>query len=201
MADRYMHEVLTPKVLAAESEYYGRQYSTYENAPEPEPLRPQEVKMIQSRDSFYMATITENGWPYLQHRGGPSGFLRVTGPREIAFADYGGNRQLISVGSLSANNRVALFLMDYPLRTRLKMLGHAEVLDARAHPDWVETTTPPGGHASKPERMVKIEILSYDWNCPKFITPRFTGNEVQEAVQPLQDRIRELEREIETLKG
>ncbi len=85
-----------------------------------------ERDFIESRDSFYMATITENGWPYLQHRGGAKGFLRVTGPNELMFADHGGNRQMISVGSLAVNDRVSLFLMDYPARERLKILGHAE---------------------------------------------------------------------------
>ena len=201
MADRFMHTVLTPAVLEAERHYYGRSYATTSEAPESEELTNGEMTFLESRDSFYMATITENGWPYIQHRGGPPGFIRVLGPRQIGFADYGGNRQMISVGSISKQDRVALFLMDYPHRERLKLLGHAKVHDARDHPEIVGMVAPPGGHAAKVERVFIIDILSYDWNCPKFITPRFTAAEVKEAVAPLQQRIAELEAKIVALGG
>jgi uncharacterized protein len=196
MADRFMHTVLTPAVLAAERHYYGRTYPAFDAAPERDVLTAGEAEFIAQRDSFYLATITENGWPYLQHRGGAPGFLRVTGPHELMFADHGGNRQMISVGSLAVNDRVSLFLMDYPARERLKILGHAKVLDARAHPDLVAKIAPPGGHAAKVERIFVIAVLSYHWNCPKFITPRFTAAEVQAAVAPLQARIAELESQL-----
>jgi predicted pyridoxine 5'-phosphate oxidase superfamily flavin-nucleotide-binding protein len=196
MAGRYMHEVLTPAVLDAERRYYNRTYATAREAPKPEALRDEERDFIQSRDSLYMATITENGWPYLQHRGGPRGFLRVSGGRRLIFADYGGNRQMITVGSLTANNRVSLFLMDYPARERLKILGHAKVLDAREHPDLVVATAPPGGHPATVERIMVIDVLSYDWNCTKFITPRFTAAEIESAIAPLKARIAELEAQL-----
>ena len=196
MADRFMHTVLTPAVFAAEQRYYGRTYPAFEVMPEPDVFTASEVEFIAQRDSFYMATITENGWPYLQHRGGAKGFLRVTGPSQLMFADHGGNRQMISVGSLSVNDRVSLFLMDYPARERLKILGHAKVLDAREHPDLVARIAPPGGHAAKVERIFVIDILSYDWNCPKFITPRFTAEEVQNTIAPLKARIAELESQL-----
>ena len=196
MADRFMHEVLTPAVLQAQDTYYNDTYDTEETAPSPDELRPQEVDFIESRDSFYMGTVTENGWPYVQHRGGPPGFFKALGPREIAFADYRGNRQLLSAGSLAVNKRVSLFLIDYPSRKRLKMLGEAEVLDAKKHPELATKLTPPGGHGSAPERIFRIKILSYDWNCPKFITPRFTKSQIQEVVGPLQGRIKELESKL-----
>ena len=196
MADRFMHTVLTPAVLDAERRYYGRTYPAFEVTPEPDVFTAGEVEFIAQRDSFYMATITENGWPYLQHRGGAKGFLRVTGPSQLMFADHGGNRQMISVGSLSVNDRVSLFLMDYPARERLKILGQAKVLDAREHPDLVDRIAPPGGHAAKVERIFVIDVLSYDWNCPKFITPRFTAEEVQSAIAPLKARISELESQL-----
>lgn len=196
MADKFMQTVLTPAVLEAERHYYGRTYPSFADAPESDALRDEEIEFIESRDSFYLATITENDWPYLQHRGGPIGFLRVLGPQQIGFADYGGNRQMISVGSLAVNDRVSLFLMDYPARERLKLLGHARVLDAREHPDLVEKVAPPGGHAAKVERLFVIDVLSYDWNCPKFITPRFTAAEVETAVAPLKARIAELEAQL-----
>jgi predicted pyridoxine 5'-phosphate oxidase superfamily flavin-nucleotide-binding protein len=191
-----MHTVLTPAVLEAERHYYGRQYATADEAPEPDDLRESEIAFIESRDSFYMATVTENGWPYMQHRGGPPGFVRVLGPRQIGFADYGGNRQMISVGSISKEDRVALFMMDYPRRERVKMLGHAKVFDAREHPELVEKVAPLTGHAAKVERVFIIDILSYDWNCPKFITPRYTAAEVESVIGPLKARIVELEAKL-----
>ena len=193
MAERFMHTVLTPAVLEAERHYYGRTYPAFDAAPDRDALTAGEAEFIANRDSFYMATITENGWPYLQHRGGPTGFLRVTGPNELMFADHGGNRQMISVGSLAANDRVNLFLMDYPARERLKILGRARVLDARQHPDLVQKITPPGGHATKVERIFVIDVLSYDWNCPKYITPRFTADDMDAVMAPLKARIAELE--------
>lgn len=199
MADRYMHTVLTPSVLEAERTYYGRSYATSGEVPEIDALRDQEVEFIETRDSFYIATITENDWPYLQHRGGPFGFVRVLGPQQIGFADYGGNRQLISVGSISKQDRVALFMMDYPQRQRVKILGHAKVYDAREHPELAGKVLPPGGHGAKVERVFIIDILSYDWNCPKFITPRYSAAEVQNAAAPLHQRIAELEEKLKAL--
>ena len=196
MADRFMHTVLTPAVLEAERHYYGRTYPLSAEAPAPDSLGEEERRFIEARDSFYMATVTENGWPYMQHRGGPKGFLRVLGPHQIGFADYGGNRQMISVGSISKEDRVSLFLMDYPNRERMKLLGHANIYDAREHPDLIEKVIPPEGHPTKVERIFIIDILSFDWNCPKFITPRFTAEEVKDVLQPLQKRITELEEKL-----
>ena len=194
-----MHTVLTPAVLEAERHYYGRTYPTSEAAPASDALGEDEIAFLAGRDSFYMATVTENGWPYVQHRGGPMGFVRVLSPHQIGFADYGGNRQMISVGSLSKQNRVALFFMDYPQRARLKMLGHATVLDARECADLAERVAPPGGHAAKVERIFLIDILSYDWNCPKFITPRYTAAEAEQMIAPLKARIAELEEQVARL--
>ena len=148
-----------------------------------------------------MGTVTENHWPYVQHRGGPKGFLKVFGPREIAFADYRGNHQLVSAGSLSVNDRVALFLIDYPSRKRLKLLGRSEVLEAAAHPELVDRLSPEGGHASPPERIFRIRVLSYDWNCPKFITPRYTAEEMEPFLRVLKGRVAELEAEVKEMRG
>jgi hypothetical protein len=148
MADHFLHTVLTPAVREAERHYYGRSYPAFDDATERDVLTLAEAEFIAQRDSFYLATITENGWPYLQHRGGPKGFLRVAAPNQLMFADHGGNRQMVSVGSLAVNDRVNLFLMDYPARERLKILGHAKVLDAREHPDLVAKIAPPGGHGA-----------------------------------------------------
>jgi predicted pyridoxine 5'-phosphate oxidase superfamily flavin-nucleotide-binding protein len=142
-----------------------------------------------------MATLSENGWPYIQHRGGRPGFLRVLEPQTLAFADYRGNRQMLSTGNLAANNRVSLFLMDYPQRARLKILGHARVEDARAHRELVEQLAEPDLQAIV-ERLFFIDVVSFDWNCPKYITPRYTAEEIQEAVAPLKARIAELEAKL-----
>jgi len=194
MADRFMQTVLTPSVLAAQQHYYGRQYQV-EEAPVRDVLTEGEIDFISTRDSFYMATVTESGWPYIQHRGGAPGFLRVLGPGQIGFADYKGNRQMISTGNLAASDRVALFLMDYPQRVRLKIMGHARVVDARGNAVLVEQLAEAGVRALV-ERLFLIEVLSFDWNCPKYITPRFTGAEVDAAVAPLRRRIAELEAQL-----
>src|SRR6185369_11820209 len=158
---------------------------------EHDPLMAEEMSFIAERDSFYLATITSNGWPYIQHRGGPRGFLKVIGPNLLAFADYGGNRQLLSTGNLGGNDRVAMFLMDYPRRERLKIMGHGIVLDARTEPDLVDQVAEPG--YPKAERVFRVEVVSYDWNCTKYITPRFTEEDVREATRPLLKRIATLE--------
>ncbi len=121
--------------------YFGK-HKVVENAPETDALTTDEAGFIASRDSFYVATVSETGWPYVQHRGGPPGFVKVLGPDLIGFADFKGNCQLVSTGNLDVTDRVALFMMDYPQRTRLKLLGHARVLDAREHPELVDQLGP-----------------------------------------------------------
>ena len=189
-----MQTVLTPSVQAAQQHYFGR-CVTITGAPERDALTDEERLFIEARDSFYMATISENGWPYMQHRGGAPGFLRVVSPTQLAFADYKGNRQMLSTGNLAANDRVALFLMDYPRRERLKILGHARVEDARQHPELVAQLAEPEARGIV-ERLFFIDVLSFDWNCPKYITPRFTTDEVEVAVAPLKQRIAELEAQL-----
>jgi predicted pyridoxine 5'-phosphate oxidase superfamily flavin-nucleotide-binding protein len=197
MAERFMQNVLTPSVLAAQEHYYGRR-DGIGSAPERDPLTEEERTFIEARDSFYMATITETGWPYIQHRGGPRGFLRVLSPTKLAFADYKGNRQMLSTGNLAANDRVALFLMDYQRRERLKILGHARIEDARQHAELVAQLAEPEVHRLV-ERLFFIEVISFDWNCPKYITPRYTAAEVENAVEPLRQRIAELEAQLKVL--
>lgn len=196
MAREYLRRMLTPSVRAAQTHYYGRSYPDQGTEPLEERLGPDELAFVAQRDSFYLATVTEDGWPYLQHRGGPPGFLVADGATTLLFADYGGNRQLISAGSVQREQRVSLFLMDYPARTRLKILGTAEVLDAREHPDLVERSAPPGGHAATPERIFRIRVVATDWNCPKFITERYTRPEIAQLMKPLQQRIQELEQQL-----
>jgi uncharacterized protein len=192
MAAKFMHLVLTPAVQAAQERYFGK-HQAVAGAPERDPFTDDEAAFIARRDSFYMATTNSDGWPYLQHRGGPAGFLRVLGPHQLGFADFKGNRQLLTTGNLDGNDRVALFLMDYPNRERLKILGHAKVLDAREHASLADQLNPTPELRSKIERLFLIEVVSFDWNCPQYITPRFTEAEMEQAVAPLKARIAELE--------
>src|SRR5436190_17512769 len=142
MAKNFHHLAITDSVRQAQKHYYGGlEPAALDTGPDE--LTPEEIEFIQARDSFYLGTISENGWPYIQHRGGRTGFLRVVDSRTLAFADYRGNRQMISTGNLAANDRVALFLMDYPQRTRLKILGCASVKDAREHPEIVQQLAEP----------------------------------------------------------
>ena len=189
--------MLTPPVLAAQQHYYGHA-AQITDAPERDSLTEEEQAFIAARDSFYLATISESGWPYVQHRGGPTGFLKMLDAHTLAFADYGGNRQMLSTGNLATNDRVTLFLMDYPRRERLKILGHARVFDAREHTDLAQHVHVPGFNQAKPERIFIVDVVSFDLNCPKFITPRYTAEEVEAVVEPLRRRIAELERQVGT---
>ena len=155
-------------------------------------LGPAEAEFLAARDSLYMATISETGWPYVQHRGGPKGFVKVLGERAIGFADFRGNRQYVSVGNLQGDDRVALILVDYPNRRRLKLLGRARAITAEDDPVTLGRLEVPG-YRAKVERGLVIAVEAFDWNCPQHITPRFTEEEVTAAVAPLHARIAELE--------
>src|SRR5947209_7592344 len=182
MANNFLNLAVTESVRKAQQHYFGGSQAS-SGAPERDSLTEDEITFIQARDSFYISTISENGWPYIQHRGGRAGFLHVLNPQSLAFADYRGNRQMLSTGNLAANNRIALFLMDYPQRTRLKILGHARVEDARQHPELVQQLAEPGVQRIV-ERLFFIDLMSFDWNCPKYITPRYTADEMQQVIAP-----------------
>ena len=193
MAANFLPLTVTPAVTAAQQHAYGKTRAVAPSA-NPDSLGPDEARFISERDSIYLATINENGWPYIQHRGGPRGFLKVLDAHTFGFADYRGNRQLLTTGNLAANKRIALFLMDYPRRERLKILGHARTLLAADEPALAARLAPATAQAPAPiERFVVIEVAAFDWNCPQFITPRYTAEEVTAATQPLRDRIAELE--------
>ena len=195
MAGRFLETYFTPDVLAAQAHYYGRSQAIPPQL-ERDPLGAEEAEFIAHRDSFYMATVTSDGWPYIQHRGGPAGFLKMLDPLTLGFADLKGNRQLLSTGNLAASDRVSLFLMDYPRRERLKILGHARVFDAREDLVLANELTPTPELRGKVERLFLINVVSFDWNCPNYITPRFAQAEVRAAVAPLNQRIAELEAEL-----
>ncbi len=146
-------------------------------------LGPYESEFIAARDSFYMSTVTPDGWPYIQHRGGPIGFLRVIDQHTLAFADYAGNKQYISAGNLSVNDRVALFLMDYPNRTRLKIIGHVQLLEPGEDPALEAQVAPLVSGAKrgpKVERIYRLRVVGFDWNCNQHITQRFSLEELEQ---------------------
>jgi predicted pyridoxine 5'-phosphate oxidase superfamily flavin-nucleotide-binding protein len=194
MSQHYLHRHLTPAVGEAQLQAYG-QSQGMPPAPASDRLSAREIAFISARDSFYLASLTEAGAPYLQHRGGPVGFLRVLDERTLGFADYGGNRQLLTAGHLRRDPRVALFLMDYPGRRRLKIDGEAEVLPLADAPQLAEQLEPQA--AGEVERLFRIRVEAFDWNCPQFITPRFTAAELEAQQRPLLERIAELEEELQ----
>jgi uncharacterized protein len=200
MADHFLDLAVTSAVADEQRRYYGRVLYGNRNASSPaDVLGEPEREFIGRRDSFYLSTVSESGWPYIQHRGGAPGFLRVLGPNRLGFADLSGNRQLLSTGNLVENDRVALFLMDYPQRSRLKILGHARVTPAKENQELAALLSVPG--APPPERLMEIEVVAFDWNCPKYITPRYTVQEVEEAVAPLRAKIAELEAALKRKTG
>ena len=199
MADRFMQLMLTPAVQAAQERFFGK-HQAVATAPEVNPLTPEEVAFIAARDSFYLSTSNADGWPYIQHRGGPAGFLRTLGPTRLGFADLKGNRQLLSTGNLDGNDRVSLFLMDYPNRERLKILGRARVLDARDDSALADRLNPSPELRNRVERLFLIDVVSYDWNCPQYITPRFTEEEVTRMTRPLALELEALRKENEALR-
>jgi predicted pyridoxine 5'-phosphate oxidase superfamily flavin-nucleotide-binding protein len=154
-----------------------------------------EAGFIAEQRSFYMATVSETGWPYLQHRGGPRGFLKVLDAKTLAFADYAGNRQLVSVGNLAVNDRVALILVDYAQRVRLKLLGRLTVKDL-APTDVLAKALIDPAYRARPQRAMVIAVEGFDWNCPQHIPVRFDADDVQRALDERDARIAQLERQL-----
>jgi predicted pyridoxine 5'-phosphate oxidase superfamily flavin-nucleotide-binding protein len=144
-------------------------------------LSKHEVSFIESRDSFFMATVGKDSWPYVQHRGGPKGFLKIINSSTFGFADYSGNRQYISVGNIQFNDKVCLFLIDYPTRQRLKIWATATISEIKEAPELFEKLSTPD-YDVVIERLITFEVHAFDWNCPQHITPRYTGEEIQHGI-------------------
>jgi predicted pyridoxine 5'-phosphate oxidase superfamily flavin-nucleotide-binding protein len=197
MGARFAEIAFTPSVKAAQARYGARAMSEhYGRDPDRgDTLTDLETEFIRQRDSFYQATVAETGWPYVQFRGGPTGFLHVIDDRTVGYADFRGNRQYVSVGNITADERIALILLDYPRRRRLKILGRATVVDRTNDPTRVGALEVPG-YRARVERGVIIAIEAFDWNCPQHIKPRFTEDEVMAVVNPLRKRVAELEDEL-----
>jgi predicted pyridoxine 5'-phosphate oxidase superfamily flavin-nucleotide-binding protein len=191
----------TPSVRAAQEANGSRElWQRFDGDRASDRFTENEIAFIEARDSFYLASVSESGWPYVQHRGGPTGFLKVLDETTLGFADFRGNRQYISLGNISADDRVALLLMDYPNRARLKILAHMEVRELDAASDLASRLALPR-YRGKPERAFLLHLEIFDWNCPKHITPRFTAAEIETAVSPLHSRIAALEAENRALRA
>ena len=201
MSYGFMNIARTPSVRAAQAAMGADHlWHDFKGHREFDRFTHNEAAFIAERDSFYMASVSETGWPYVQHRGGPRGFLKMVDDRTLAFADYRGNRQYISTGNLAADDRACLFLMDYAGRARLKVYVRVEQVALDADAALTDLVTVPG-YKAKIERIFRIRLESFDWNCPQHITPRFTEDEVNEAMRPLRDRLGALEAEIAGLRA
>ncbi len=193
--------VFTPVVKELQERYGSRkQYERMKDSGAAhESFTDFEVEFLAERDSFYWATVGSTGWPYVQHRGGPKGFLKVIGRETLALADFRGNKQFISSGNLMTDNRVAMILVDYPRQARLKILGQVDVLDGEKAAPWIERVELPG-YKAVIERVFLIHMEAYDWNCPQHITPRYTAEEIRDAVRGVEEKLHSLETENERLR-
>ena len=190
----------TPLVKKLQERYGSRrQYERMESAESHYRFTEFEKDFLSGRDSFYWATTSATGWPYVQHRGGPKGFLKVIDDRTLAFADFRGNRQYISTGNLQSDDRVAMILVDYPRQARLKILGRVEVFEGEAAEGWLERVQVPG-YKAVVERVFVIHVEAFDWNCPQHITPRYSEAEIREGVREMEQRVEKLEQENKALR-
>ena len=178
MSRRCTELTFTEGVKRVQQRYGTRAHGEHmENRPvDDSHLGEREKEFIAARDSFYMASVGEAGWPYVQFRGGPPGFLKTLDDRTLAYADFRGNLQYIRVGNLEKNDRVALILMDYPARQRLKIMARAEIHEAKDRPELIERLHDPA-YAAKVERAVVLHVEAFDWNCHQHITPRYTAED------------------------
>jgi predicted pyridoxine 5'-phosphate oxidase superfamily flavin-nucleotide-binding protein len=158
-----------------------------------------EKEFLADRDMFYWATTGATGWPYVQHRGGPKGFLKVIDERTLAFADFRGNKQYISTGNLMSDDRAAIILVDYPRQARLKILGHVDIFEGAKAETWLPRVRV-AGYKAVIERVFVIHIEAYDWNCPQHITPRYTAEEIRNATRATEEQLAALELENKLLR-
>lgn len=197
MSAHYLNLLFTEGARAAQTTAGSRKaYARADGAPdEPDPLGPRELEFIAGRDMLYMATAGKDGWPYLQHRGGPPGFVKALSDRRLGFADFRGNRQFISLGNLALDGRVSLFFMDYVNRVRLKLIGRMRPVSLTDAPD-LGAALIDEDYGAVVERGLVVEVEAFDWNCPQHITPRYTLAELAPTLDGLKRRIAELERRL-----
>lgn len=187
MGHKFAEFMFTPSVKEMQSEQGSRNsYAKVESGKDfNQYLSEHEAEFIAQRDSFYMASVSESQWPYVQHRGGPKGFIRVLDASTLGFSDFRGNRQYVSAGNFRSNNRVSLFFMDYLNRRRLKLIGRISVVDDSDLETLSKLSVDP--NEAKSERSFLIHVDAFDWNCPKYITPLFSEDDVKKLIQPLLD--------------
>lgn len=200
MPYKFLDMLTTDSVRAAQSENGARDHwEDFSGDRRFDQFDERAAAFIAARDSFYMASVSENGWPYVQHRGGPPGFVKVLDDKTLGFADFRGNRQYISLGNVKVDDRVALFMVDYPRRKRLKLLAHMTVHPLNGNTELVRQIVDTD-YQGQPERLMTLSLESYDWNCPQHIVPRFTQEMIELAAKPLQEEIARLTAENEALR-
>lgn len=201
MAKNFASLAFTDAVKAMQEKAGSRSsYARMERDVYVDGLTENEIGFIAERDSFYMASIGTNNFPYIQHRGGPKGFLKVLDEKRIGFIDFRGNMQYITVGNMATNHNVALIMVDYPARARLKILARAEIVELKDDPALLELLDLED-YKFRPERMMVFHIEAYDWNCPQHITPRYTVEEIENAFAGQRNHIDRLETEVRDLKN
>ncbi len=207
MLHRWLEIASTPAVKVARERYgSAAQYARLDGTQDPDgPVRNDrlgeaEAAFIAGRDGFYLASVSQTGWPYVQYRGGPAGFLRVLDERTLGYADFRGNRQYVTTGNVAGNDRVSLFLMDYAHQRRLKLFGRLRMVDAGDDPGLAASLAVPG-YSGRVERAAVIAVEAFDWNCPQHIAPRFTPSELEQALAPVREEIAALRAENERLRG
>lgn len=202
MSRAYSDIAFTPTVRAMQRRMGSRaSYARLDQSEDRrDALTEREAEFVHGRDGFYQATVSETGWPYVQFRGGPAGFLKVLDAKTLAYADFRGNLQYISVGNLEGNDRVSLLLMDYANQRRLKILGRVRLVNEAEDPALLVRLKLPK-YRAEVERAFVITVEAYDWNCPQHITPRFTEAEIEQAVQPLRAELEQARRELARLRS
>lgn len=196
----YGRLAFTDAVKALQSENGSRRaYERMEKMQVTEGLSGNEIQFIEDQDHFFMASVGENGYPYIQHRGGPAGFLKVLDTKTLAFVDFAGNKQYISMGNLQTNPNVALIMVSYPQRARLKIYARARIVALTDDPSLFDQIDP-ADYPHRPERMLVLDVQAFDWNCPQHITPRYTVEDIDTALATQKAYLAKLEKENLALK-
>lgn len=201
MAKNFAKIAFTKAVKKLQLQYGSRpSYERMEKFTVVDGLKEGEISFIENRDSFYLASIGTSNFPYIQHRGGSKGFLKVLDSKRIGFIDFTGNKQYVSVGNMATNNNVSLILVDYPTKKRLKIYAKSEIIELESNPKLYEKLKLED-YNFRPERMMIFHIEAYDWNCPQHITPRYSIQEIEAVFAPQKEYINSLETEIQDLKS
>ena len=205
MSKRYASIAFTDDVRAVQHDYgshdfYGRKAAAGASSSGPDQLTDDEKDYLRERDGFYLASIGETGWPYVQFRGGPPGFVHILDDHTIGWADFRGNLQYISTGNVSGDDRIAIIALDYAHRRRLKIFGHARIVTADDNPELLQSLSD-DTYDAVAERAVIVSVEAYDWNCPQHITPRFTTAELEPALAPIREELAALRAENARLRG